>query len=190
MAATALSAGVSAYGAIQNGRAQYQAEMYNAEIANRNAQSVEDEQANVKDEAAIERRRLGERVRAARGDLIAKNTAMGIDPGFGSAADVIGDVERGYDIDRSILGKNEMTALGRLDKERADHLDSASMSRASAKGALKAGNLAAVGSILDGGGTVASRWIMPSPANDTLPSPTQRKKPAPVTQSGIKVGGY
>lgn len=185
--ASIASAAVGAYGAIQQGNATYQSEMYNAQIQRRNAQAVEEEQANVKDAAAIERRRLGERVRAERGDLVAKYTAMGLDPGFGSPADLVGDVESAYDIDRSILGKNEMTEIGRLDKQRADYLDAAKMAEASGKSARKAGQIAAFGDLLSGAANVSGRWIMPTPANTNTRTLT---KPQPTTRSGIKVGGY
>lgn len=178
--ATALSAAVGAYGSIQQGRAQYQSEMYNAQIQERNAQAAENEQANVKDQAAIERRRLGEKVRAERGDMVAKFTAMGVDPGFGSPADLVGDINQAYSIDRSILGRNEITGLEKLDKEVADYRDAARMSRSSAKGALKAGNIAAVGSLLDGAANVSSRWIMP-PANQNNPV---ARRAAPLDPSG------
>lgn len=177
--ATAASAAVGAYASIQQGRATYQAEMYNAQIQERNAQAAENEQANVKDEAAIARRRLGEKVRAERGDMVAKFTAMGVDPGFGSPADLVGDVNQAYSIDRSILGRNEITSLERLDKDVADYRDAARMSRSSGKGALRAGYVGAVGSILDGAANISSRWIMPANQNN----PVGRRAP-PMDPSG------
>lgn len=154
-------AAVGAYGQIQASRANAQAEMFNAAINQRNAEAVEQEQVNVQDAAAIERRRLGERIRAERGDMVAKFTAMGIDPGFGTPADLVGDLERGYQIDRSILGRNEMNELQRLDKEKADYRDTAKMGMSSAKSSLKAGSYAAAGTLLDGVSTVSQRWIQP-----------------------------
>lgn len=185
--ATIASAAVGAYSSIQQGRATYQAEMYNAQIQERNAQSAENDQALVKDEAAIERRRLGERVRAERGDMVAKFTAMGVDAGFGSPADLIGDVNQAYAIDRGILGRNEITALGRLDKDVADYRDAASMSRSSGRGALKAGKIAALGSLLDGAATVSSRWITPA-TNDN--GPVGRRAPPldPTGPTKLRVG--
>ncbi len=153
---------IGAYSSVQQGQATAAADTYNAQIQERNAQSAENEQTLVKDQAAIERRRLGERVRAERGDMVAKFTAMGVDPGFGSPADLVGDVNQAYSIDRNILGRNEITSLERLDKDVADYRDAATMSRRSAKGALKAGYIGAVGSILNGAANVSSRWIMPA----------------------------
>lgn len=181
--ATVASAAVGAYSSIQQGRAAYQAGMYNAQIAERNAQAAEDEQARIKDEAAIERRRLGERVRAERGELNAKFTAMGLDPGFGTPADLIGDVEQAYDIDRSILGRNEISALERLDKERADYLDSANMQRAGAKSAWQSGKIGAVGSLLDGAASVSGRWIQPGRQTTQIAAPAQAAQPLSIFQA-------
>lgn len=163
------SAAVGAYGQVQAGQAQARAEGFNALIADRNAQAADTEQVRVKDAAAIERRRLGERVRAEKGDLIAKYAAMGLDPNFGTPADLVGDVQQAYNIDRSILGKNEMAAIERLDKEVADYKDAAKMGRASAASALQAGNTAAAGSLLEGVGNVSSRWIQPKTATGGRP---------------------
>lgn len=165
--ASTASAAVGAYSSIQHGNAQYKAGMYNAQIAERNAQAVETEKANVSDAAAIERRRLGIRVQAEKGEQVAAASAMGIDPGFGTAADLVGDIQKSYMIDRSIIGKNELTQLGQLDKQQADYRDSASMSRAGAKDALKAGRIGAIGSLLDGASSVAGHWIRPGGSSGT-----------------------
>lgn len=180
----AASAALSAYGQVQQGQAQAQAETYNAEVATRNAQAAEEEQANVADAAAIERRRLGERVRAERGEQVAKFSAMGVDPAFGTPADLVGDIEQAYRADRDIIGRNEVTALSALDKQIADYKGAASLGQASAKSAIRAGQIAAGGSLLDGVGNVASRWITPSATTTKQPS-------ASVISTGrkIPVGG-
>lgn len=192
LVASLATAGVQAYASIQQGNAAYQAGMYNAQIAERNAQSAENEQKNVQDAAAIERRRLGERARAERGEMIAKYANMGLDTEFGTPADLIGDVQRAYDIDRSILGKNEMTEIERLDRQKADYLDSAAMSRAEAKGARKAGLMGAAGSLLQGAATVSGRWIQPSSTagggGATTSSVLKKTQPTTRLTSVLKVG--
>jgi len=155
--ATIASAGVQAYSQIQAGNAEYAAGMYNAQVQERNAQAAENEQKNVKDAAAIERRRLGERVRSERGEVRAKFAGMGLDPEFGSPFDIDQDLLRAGRTDASIIGRNEMTEIGRLDKERADSLDAAAMSRLSAKSARKAGMLGAAGSLLGAAASVSGR---------------------------------
>lgn len=188
MIATVASSGLKAYSSIQQGNAAYQAGMYNAQIAERNAQSVEDDRKDVKDAAAIERRRLGERVRAERGALTARFAHMGLDTAVGSPADLIGDTERAYAIDRSILGRNEITSLTGLDKQEADFRDSAAMSRAGAKSARKAGLIGAGASFLDGAATVSSRWMTPQPANDASP-PIIGQHEGAHRRPRIRVGG-
>ncbi len=173
--ATVASSAIGAYSSVQQGRAQYQADMYAAEVSKQNAQALEDDKALTKDQAAIERRRLGERVRGAKGEQIAKATAMGTDPAFGSSADLIGDIEQSYKIDRSILGRNEITDLQNIDNQQADYLDGANRSRASASGALRAGYMGAAGSLLEGASAVSGKWIKP---------------PVSPVSGGSKVGGY
>lgn len=157
-----VSAGLGAYANIQQGQATQMANEFNAQIAERNAQAVEDERKNVEDAGAIERRRLGEKVRAERGELYAKYGAMGLDAQFGTPADLIGDIERSYRIDRDILGRNETNALRQLDLQEADYRDSAKLLRAAGKSAVQAGSYAAAGSLLNGASTVADKWIKPS----------------------------
>lgn len=185
MIATVASSAVGAYASIQSGNAQYQAGMYNAQIAERNAQAVEEEKGNVQDAAAIERRRLGLRVQAEKGQEIAAAAAMGIDPAFGTPADLVGDLQQSYMIDRSILGKNEINSLKQLDKQQADFIDSAAMSRAGGKHARKAGLLGAAGSLLDGAGAVAGHWIKPS-----APLASGQWGPKPITAKTLGQPSY
>lgn len=160
--ATVASAGVQAYASVRAGDAAYQAGMYNAQIAERNAQAVEEEKKNTQDAAAIERRRLGERIRAEKGQKIADFAAMGLDTGIGTPADLVGDIEKAGRTDAFIIGRNEITQLQALDKQQADYRDSARLSRMEAKGARKAGQLGAVGSLLNAASTVSGRWMQPN----------------------------
>jgi len=183
LAATVASAGVQAYSSIQAGRAQYRADMFNAEIANRNADAVERERLQVSEQAVIERRRLGERARAEAGELKAKYAAMGLGD-FGTPADLIGDVGRAYMIDQSGLNANEISGLETLDKQEADYRDQAKLLRSSAKGALRQGYLGAAGSLIDGVAGVSEVWMAPTSSAGT--GATGPKKPRTTTQSGVK----
>jgi len=186
MAMTAASTAVKAYSAIQQGRAQYQADMFNAQLAQQNAQRTEDQQAKVDDAAALERRALGDRIRAERAEGRVKAGGMGIDAFFGTPGDLDASIAAtGYG-DLSIMGKNQINAKQQLDVQKADFLDSAMMSRSSAKGALKAGYLGATGELLQGGANISEQWIQTHP---------QTPKPGPTNQVNvyksqpIKVGG-
>lgn len=185
MVLTMASGAVNAYASIQQGNAEYVAGMMNAQVAERNAQAAENEKKNVADAAAIERRRIGERVRAERGEARAKFVGMGLDPEFGTPFDIDQDYTRAGRIDTAIVGRNELTEIGRLDKEQADYLDSAAQSRASAKSARKAGFISAAGAFLGAGATVASRWI--APGATTIPRARSVSSGAPG--SILRVGG-
>lgn len=187
LALMAVSAAVSAYGYVQQGQATARAEAYNANIATRNAEAAEAERGRVGDAAAIERRRRGELARAQKGELNAKFAAMGVDPGFGTPADLVGDTQQAYDIDRSILGRNEISELERLDKEIADYKDAAKFGQASARSARSAANTAAVGSLIQGGANVASRWIQPTATRPLTVNPIPVQPNLPT--GGIPIGG-
>ena len=155
------SAALGAASSIQQSRAAQVSEGINKQIALRNAAAVDEEEANVHEAAAIERRRLGEKVRAEKGGVVANAAAMGLLPN-GTVGDVVGDLQRAYDIDRSILGKNENTTIKGLDKEKADYLAGALQAGNAAKSAATAGSLSAAGGFLDSASGIASHWITPN----------------------------
>lgn len=160
-----LSAGAAVLGAVasyQQGQAEQQASETNARIMENNAAAVDEELQLTRDSAAIERRRLGERVAAERGALRAKFAGMGLDAEFGSPADLIGDVQRAYRIDADIAGRNEMSAIRQLDRQKSDFLNNANLLRKGGKAAANAGTMNAAGSFLGGAAEVSDRWIQPS----------------------------
>lgn len=171
--ATIASTAVSAYSYVKQGQAASAAAEYEAQIAERNAKQAENEKVLTSEAAAIERRRLGQRVAAERGQRIANASAMGLDPGFGSVADIDADLHQAYRIDRSIVGKNEIADLQRLDLEQADYRDGATLSRARGKSAKSAGNLAALGAVLGGAADVSASWIEQHPS---IPSNSPAKR--------------
>lgn len=156
------AAALGAFSSVQQGQARARAEELNAQLALRNAAAVAEEQADLQDASAIERRRLGERVAAERGAMLAKFGAMGLDPAFGTPADLIGDLDRAYDLDRDIMGRNEISGLKALDKQATDYRVSAQLGGMAAQSSRTAGSMAAGASLLDGAATVSSDWIMPT----------------------------
>lgn len=187
--ASVASAAVGAYSSIQQGRAAYAAGQVNAQIAERNVQAAENEQKNVGDAAAIERRRLGERVRAERGMNKVSAAASGIDPLFGTPFDIDADLLKAGRADAAIIARNEMLERGRLDYQIADYRDSASQSRAQGRGALRAGYLEAAGNVLQASSSIAGQWIQPG-AN--APKKPTTKPPSIFDRQKLPIGagGY
>lgn len=189
-------AGLSAVSAIQSGRAQQASAEFNAEQMRTNAANAEEDIRVTQEQAGIDRRRLGAQLRADKGSLQAQYAAMGVDPGFGSPADLVGDLGQAYAIDRSILNQNESTAIRRIDQERADLLNSARLTVAEGKSAARAGTMNAFGSLLSSASGVAGKWAVPSAATSgaTKSLPTTKKvtvpkyTPAPY-KSGLRVYG-
>lgn len=177
-AAQAVAAAVTAYSAVQQGQATYKAEKMNEQIALRNVQAAENEQKNVSDAAAIERRRLGERIRAERGMGKVNAAANGIDPLFGTPYDIDTNILTAGRADAAIIGRNELTDIGRLDYQIADLHDSAAQSRAKARGALRAGYMEAGANIFQAAGSIANSWIQNNPGGGK-PSSGQRSPPPP-----------
>lgn len=168
----AASSALGAYSYVQAGKAEREAMEYNARIAEMNAQALEDDKYLASEQAANERRRLAERMRGERGEAKARAVAMGLDPNMGSPADLIGDIERAYKIDRDIMITNENTTLKNIDQQQADYRANAGLSRMRGKSAEQAGYMGALGSLLDGAAAVSSRWIQPkAPAPTTTPEP-------------------
>lgn len=185
---TIASGAVKAYSSIQQGRAAYQAEQINAQIAERNIQQAENEQKNVGDAAAIERRRLGERVRAERGMNKVNAAASGIDPLFGTPYDIDVDTVNAGRADAAIIGRNELNQIKGLDIQIADFKDSAAQSRAAGRAALQGGYLGAAGDLLEAGSSVAGRWINPSTGK---PSTGKSARAASIFEKlPIGAGGY
>jgi len=193
MVVTAASAVVGGYSAIRSGQAQQASAEFQAAQSRENAKQVDNDIKVAQEQAAIERRRLGAQARADKGDLVAKYSAMGLDPGFGSPADLIGDVKSAYDIDRSILNANEISQLQRFDMEKSNLLSQASLYEAEGKEAMRAGYLGATKSLLDAAGSVAGKW-RPSAATTgkSLSASTVKKSyvpkyTPPPYKSGLRV---
>lgn len=90
LAATAIGAGVSAYGSIQQANAQQEAAEYNAAVARNNAQAS-------RDSVKFDISRARERQRRLRGSNIAKLSSGGFD--LQSSSDVLLDIELQQELD-------------------------------------------------------------------------------------------
>lgn len=161
LAASVASAGVAAYSSIQQGKAAERAAEYNAKVDQINAAEAIRQQDTVREQAAIDRRRLAAEMRGARGQAVASAAAMGLDPNFGSSADLVGDIEQGYRIDKSIINRNEQESIRALDMQAAGFKNQATLSIMEGKAAKQAGYLGAAGSLLQGASAISSRFITP-----------------------------
>ena len=183
-AATVASSVVKGYAAYQQGKAEYQAGMYNAQIAERNAQQEENNQALIQEQASNERRRRGEIAKANLGEIYAKAAANGL-TFTGSIDDLATGEHMSYNIDRNILNKNEISQLQESDARVASLRGEAQLNRMGARSSLKAGKLAAFGSLLEGAANVSGTWIQPRTPLSVDPVrapklPPRVNKPLPI----------
>lgn len=194
-AAQAAAAALAGYSAIKQGQATKAAEEINQRSADRNAKLAENEQVNVAEAAAIERRRLGERIRAERGMGKVNAAASGLDPEFGSPFDVGQDILKAGRADLAILGKNEMRERGRLDVQIADYHDGAVQSRMAGRGAAQAGYMSAGAGVLGAASNISNRWLQAHPNTTLAKAPvggTTTKAPSIFDTQKLPVGagGY
>lgn len=140
---------VSAVGAIQQGQAAAAAARTNAEIADRNAKvarATAAQDAETKDRE--NRLRLGA--------IIANYGASGVSMA-GTPLDVLGDSARQAEFEKqTILYKGDLRAMG--------FEDSASLDRANAKAAKRAGYFKAGSALLSGAGNIAGGLGTPTAA--------------------------
>lgn len=149
---------VGAVGSYQQGQAAKRSADYNAALDLQNAELQQRQKATVDEQLSIDNRRLGEQKRAAIGDLNAKAGAAGVDPGFGSAADLVGDTTQGYRIDQGILLKNAYTNKANIDANISNYTSDAALKTMQGKDAATAGLFSAGASLLSGASTVAGKW--------------------------------
>jgi hypothetical protein len=178
MAATVASGTLAAYSAVRAGNAQKAAAEYNAALGRNEADRMETEYRTAEENTALERRRLAERVRAERGDTVARSAAMGIDPAFGSSADLIGDIETAGRTDSSILSRNLDTARKDIDNRQTSLRNEANFTIAEGREAQRSGYLQAGGSLLSTASTVGQRWSqLRTPEPPFRSAPMRRPEP-------------
>lgn len=144
-AAAVAGSAVSAYAAIRSGSAQKAAADYNARAAREEAARVEKQRAVLEENAALDQRRLAERVRAEMGDQIARAAAMGLDPSFGTPADLVGDIATAGRVDASIINRNLDAARADIDAQARTLRSGAAFEATMGKEAQTAGYLQGAG---------------------------------------------
>ena len=153
-----IGAVTNAYGTYESGQAQskmygYQAGLaqYNAQIDKQNA-----DYAMAAGEQSAAKYGMGARFQA--GKIVAAQSASGIAIGGGSAADVVAGQKTVTDIDMATIRNNAArTAYGYETKAVSDTAQAGIYSAASAN-ASAAGKIGAIGSLISGAGSVATKW--------------------------------
>lgn len=142
VAGTAVSAGTSIYGGIQ----QQKADNYNAAVADQNAKIAESNAALTLKAGQNEQEQQYRQIAALKGKQIASFAAMGLDPSFGSPSDIVGDT--------ALLGEADAQRLRNNNTAQANsYLLQASNYQSEAVGDRSAGQTALVTGFLKAGST-------------------------------------
>lgn len=158
MAATAASAYVGYQGAQNSAAAASNSARYNAEIARQQEQVSREQRPSIIEDADLERRRLADRYGQVVGDAQAGFAAQGLDPNIGTPYAVVEASRQAFDIDKSIINKNETAALRANDLEGHGLRSQAELLSREARYAKKSGNLESWGALLTGASRIADRW--------------------------------
>ena len=156
ISATVLAGGVTAYGQIYQGQAANAAAKHEAAVADRNVKLTEAARADAAKRGEREQLNHWRRVSQLMGDQRAQFAANNLDVNFGTPAEVVENTMLLGMEDSMLLATNTKKEMEGLDVEAANYKESSVAARARGKAALKAGKLAAVGTILGTAAQVAS----------------------------------
>ncbi len=131
-----IGTGVALAGQAVTGYMGYQQKRGEAKVARANAKMKSEEAANAIDRKAEDQRTLARKYAALRGGQRAAMAANGVDLGFGSAADTLGDTQMFYGEDAQRLDDNYRDEIRGIDISAANYRSSASAARSAATGVL------------------------------------------------------
>lgn len=157
------AAGISAYGAIQQGRTAQKTADNNAKMAEYAAQDAQ--KRGEEDAMAVQRRAAA--LKSSQRVALAAN---GLDLSYGTAADLQDQVDFFGQADAATTRTNASREAWRL---RAG----GEQDRAAGAAARSNANMQAAGTLLSAAGSVASKWYTPSSAGATGFSGTQKAAP-------------
>lgn len=159
IAMTAISAGVSAYGAIKQGQAQSAALQYQAQVAQNNqkiaGQYAQQAIADGENKVAAKQQQTAQMIGAQRAAM----AANGIDLDSGSPLRLQEDTAKLGNVDALTIRNNAAREAYGYQVQGLSYGQQAQLDEASASNAVTAGNLNAFSSIVGGASSIGSKWI-------------------------------
>jgi hypothetical protein len=151
-------AGIAAYSAVQQGRAQSQAAQYQSAVARNNA-TMADYNAKVatqtgENEEAAKREQTAQTIGMERAAI----GASGLDPNSGSPLRLQSDVARLGELDAATIRNNAMRTAYGFKTQGISYGAQAALDESQGRYATKAGNLGAFTSLISGASNVSSKW--------------------------------
>lgn len=155
---TAASAGISAYGAIEQGKANSAAASYQAQVAQNN-QTIANQNAQFalqqgQQEEAAKRQQTAQTISEQR----AITAASGIDPNSGSSKRIQGDTAALGELDAQTIRNNAARTAWGYQNQGMNFGAQASLLQSQSANASAAGELGAFSSIVGGAASVANKW--------------------------------
>lgn len=149
---------LSAFGALQGGQAQQQMFNYQAGVANLNSQLALQNRDLALATGETEEEKYGMGAAQRAGSIRAGEGASGIDLGSGSKAAVQSSQQLVSDIDLSTIHNNAAQKAYNFQVQSTEDVAQAGAYTAAGSNAAEAGQIKALGSLVSGAGSVASKW--------------------------------
>lgn len=144
---TLIAAGVAAAGTAVTGYMGYQQKRFEGKVARENARQKSEEAGRAIERQQEDQQLLARKYAAIRGSQRASLAANGVDVGFGSASDQLGDTAMLYGEDADRLNANYADEIRGIDISAANY-------RAEAKAAKRAATGIAISTAFDVGSTI------------------------------------
>lgn len=159
LAATVIGTGVAAYGAMQQGEAQANANRYQAQVAANNA-IIARQNANAEIDAGMAKAADQDaKTRAAIGDVLASQGASGFDTNTGSAVDVRSGVAQVGRLDTLRTVDNAQKRSRDYLAQAGNYDASAGLYRMAGNNAEDAGFLNSLTSLMGGAANFSDKWL-------------------------------
>lgn len=158
LALTAVSTGLSAYGAIQQGQAQSEAAAYQAQVARNNQIVAEQNAAYARQAGAAQEAAQRMRTAALMGKQRAVAAANGFDVNSGSNLDITGSAAELGELDAQTIRNNAARTAAGYVQQGQNFTAQAGLLDAQAANASTAGTIGAVSSLMGGASSFADKW--------------------------------
>ena len=159
MAMSVLSTGVGAVAAKQQGEAAEAAANYQAQVGRNNAEIRRQDAETARQEGRIAAGERGLQSAADRARFIAAGAGAGVlIEGDTSIDDIAGDITGIGSVDQLTIAHNASSQARNLEIEATNLEAGANLDQFRGANAARAGRVKAVGSLLSGAGSVASKW--------------------------------
>ena len=162
LAASAAGGGVSAFGALEQGKSQAAMYNYQAGVANLNSQIAKQNADYAVASGEVQAQESGMRTRQQVGGIIAQQGAGGLAIGGGSNARVVSSQQQVGQEDQALIRSNAARTAYGYEVQGVQDTAQAALDTTAATNAKTAGDISAFGSILGTAGSVSSKWLQAS----------------------------